>query len=200
MVRAMLRRSFVQLFVTLFALAVVAGCGGGGRDAKFADVKPGDMPSGGEWTGVYYSPVYGFLHLVQEGDTASGAWRTGAGDAWGEMSGKVNGNLFKYEWTEHKIGMVGPSATTKGRGYFKYSIPREDDPHEIAGEWGLESDEVGNTWKATKQINVRPDPKSVRPDEVEGRVEGGGWDDSQQPKPQEGGDEQESESEGGDLE
>jgi hypothetical protein len=199
MVRGMLRRSLNKVFLALVLIAspvAISGCHGGAKSADSAHVKPGEMPAGEEWPGVYYSPTYGMLHLVVEGDTASGAWRTTAGDSWGEMSGKINGDIFKYEWTEHKIGMVGPTATTHGRGYFRYTIPKEGDPAEITGEWGLKSDEVGNTWKATKQVNQRPDPKSVRPDEVEGRVEGGGWDQSEQPPPEKKGSD-ESGSEGG---
>ncbi|MEZ4219843.1 MAG: hypothetical protein R3B13_02870 [Polyangiaceae bacterium] len=134
------------------------------------------MPVGGEWTGVYFSKTYGYLHLMKEGDTISGKWRVTAGDKWGEMSGKVTGDLFKYEWKEHLIGMVGASSASHGRGYFKYSVPKEGEAHEIKGEWGLNTDETGQTWEAVKQQNMRSDPNSVMPDEVEGRSTGGGWD------------------------
>jgi hypothetical protein len=199
MVRAMFRRTVNKVFLALVLVAcpvAIGACGGGAKSAESASVKPGEMPAGEDWSGVYYSPVYGMLHLVLEGDTLSGAWRTAAGDSWGEMSGKVNGDIFKYEWTEHKIGMVGPHSSTHGRGYFRYTMPKAGDPAEITGEWGLNTDEVGNTWKATKQVNQKPDPKSVRPDEVEGRVEGGGWDDSAKPPPQKK-ESDESGSEGG---
>ncbi|MBX3128106.1 MAG: hypothetical protein KF718_15385 [Polyangiaceae bacterium] len=176
----------VGLGVSL-ALGNVA-CSGGQATTKVAVVKAGDMPSGGDWTGVYFSKTYGYLHLVLEGDTLSGRWRNAAGDKWGEMSGKVVGDLFRYEWKEHTIGMVGPSSTSKGKGYFKYKVPNPDESHEIHGEWGLNSDEVGHTWQAVKQTNMRADPASVMPDEVEGRTPNvGGWDDKpgEQPAPQE---------------
>ncbi len=176
-------------FVVTLALSIgpLPACGGGNKNAKMAQVKAGDMPVGGDWTGVFYSQVYGYLHLVKEGDTISGKWRTTAGDAWGEMSGKVTGNLFKYEWTEHKIGMVGPSATSSGRGYFVYTEPKEGEAHVIKGEWGLGNDETGQSWEAVKQQNMKPDPDSVIPDEVERRGVGGGWDEGQEPA---GGDQQ----------
>lgn len=155
----------------------VSACGGS-EGPKTARVQAGEMPAGGEWSGVYYNPVYGYLHLVSEGNTINGAWRTAAGDAWGEMSGETDGNLFKYQWTEHKIGMVGPSASSKGKGYFVYKIPKQGEAHEIHGEWGLNDNETGHDWKGIKQTNMPPDPKSVRPDEIEGRVNAGGWDDS----------------------
>ena len=72
--------------------------------------------------------------------------------------------------------MVGPSASSSGKGYFVYTEPKEGEPHQIVGEWGLGEDETGQKWEAIKQVNMPPDPKSVRPDEVEGRFQGGGWD------------------------
>jgi hypothetical protein len=161
--------------VALSAVIALIGCGKG-SGAKFASAKPGDMPVGGDWAGVYFSKVEGYLHLVKEGDSISGGWRTTAGDTWGEVNGTANGDLLKFEWTEHKIGMVGPSATRHGKGYFKYSIPKEGEAHEINGERGEGSDETGSQWTAVKQMNMKPDPKSVRPDEYEGQMEGGGWD------------------------
>ena len=177
--------------LAFFVLALVTlsiGACGGGQQTKVAAVKAGDLPAGGEWMGVCYSPVYGYLHLVTEGNTARGKWRTADGSAWGELHGTLTGDLLKYEWVEHKIGLVGPSATSKGRGYFKYTEPKAGEAHEINGEWGLKQDETGNSWKAVKQTNMRPDPNSVMPDELEGRTEAGGWDDTEgQPKGGEGG-------------
>jgi hypothetical protein len=133
-----------------------------------ANVKAGDLPPGGDWSGVFYSPLYGHLHLVKEGNSVSGKWRTAGGDKWGELHGEATGDLLKYKWIEHKIGMVGPGATTEGRGYFKYHVPSEENEnHEIKGEWGLERSEVGNTWEAIRQRNMLPDLGSVNPDETE---------------------------------
>ena len=133
-----------------------------------ANVKAGDLPPGGDWSGVFYSPLYGHLHLVKEGNSVSGKWRTSGGDKWGELHGEVTGDLLKFKWVEHKIGMVGPGATTEGHGYFKYYVPADETAnHEIKGEWGLERSEVGNTWEAVRQRNMLPDLDSVRPDETE---------------------------------
>jgi hypothetical protein len=175
-------RTRARLAYIIFGLIALALAACGQRDAKVANVTAGKMPDGGEWTGVYYSPVYGYLHLVEQGNSVEAAWRTAAGDAQGKLHGTINGDLLKYEWTEHKIGLVGPSANSKGRGYFRYTIPTEGEAHEIRGEWGLNDSETGNGWKAVKQGNMKPDLKSVMPDEIEGRVEAGGWDDSG-PKP-----------------
>lgn len=157
----------------------VVGCGGGsGKDAEHAHVKAGEMPAGGDWTGVYYSPTYGTLHLVKEGASVSGKWRTAAGDKWGEMHGEADGDLFKYEWKETTIGMVGPTASRTGKGYFRYVVPPGDNSeHEIKGEWGLGGSDAGNPWSAIKQRNQKPDPNSVMPDETQ-KVQGEGWDES----------------------
>ena len=145
---------------------------------KVATVKAGEMPVGGEWSGVYFDPFYGNLHLIVEGSTANGRWRKASGDSWGELAGEVDGNLLKYEWTEHRIGMVGASAQTTGKGYFVYKQAKvENDPDFIEGERGIGEDETGQKWKGIKQSNMVPDLDSVMPDEIEGRGVTSGWDD-----------------------
>jgi hypothetical protein len=191
----------------LFCAGLVAlpmltiGCKSGQSAPKLAHVTPGEMPVGGDWTGVYYDQLYGNLHLKVDGDAAVGRWRRDSGESWGELNGTVDGNVMHYEWVEHRIGMVGPSADTRGKGYFVYRDSSvEKDPDYIEGERGLKDDELGQKWKAIKQANVVPDLDSVMPDEVEQRgVEGGGWDDSGEGAPKEdsgGGDSEEPESTG----
>ena len=164
----------------LLALSVplawsVSACGNK-NEVKHAQVKAGAMPDGGEWQGVYYSPLYGYLHIVADGESVNGAWRTAAGDAYGELAGKTDGNLLSYEWKERRIGAVGADAVKTGKGYFVYMVPKEGEAHEIRGEWGLGENEAGNKWEALKQTNMPPDLSSVKPDEYEGQVKGGGWD------------------------
>jgi len=157
------------------ASSAVMGCSGGKNKVQTADhIKAGAMPRDGEWRGVYYSQLYGMLHITESGGAVQGAWRTEAGDKWGELYGEVEGDLLRYTWKEHKIGVVGPNATSEGKGYFLYTVPDPEEPHVIKGEWGLGENEVGHTWEALKQLNQEPDPKSVRPDELESRsgVEG----------------------------
>ena len=182
--------SRIALALCFVAPLTVVGCG---KPPENPNLRPGEMPIGSEWQGVYYSPTYGNLHLVEDGDNIAGKWRTTGGEAWGELNGKATGNLLRYEWTEHKIGLVGPSATSKGKGYFKYSKPDNGDPDEIHGEWGLNESETGNPWTAVKQRNVKPNPESVMPDEVEGHISGGDWDNESGSEPdesEEGSDEQ----------
>ncbi|MEO7036463.1 MAG: hypothetical protein ABI548_21140 [Polyangiaceae bacterium] len=174
-------RNLVKLSL-LGALAIpsafsLTACGNG-SEVKHATVKAGEMPAGGEWQGVFYSPVYGYLHVLADGKTVQGAWRTGGGDAYGELQGEADGNLMKYTWTQHKIGMVGAEANSSGKGYFVYSIPKAGEAHKISGEWGLGDSDAGNTWEAIKQTNMQPNLDSVKPDEIEGKVNNaGGWDD-----------------------
>ena len=78
------------LIAGLAGAALSVGCSSKPEVVK-ANVRPGAMPSDGDWRGVYYDTVYGYLHLTTTGDTAMGKWRTAAGDKWGEMSGKVDG-------------------------------------------------------------------------------------------------------------
>ena len=187
----------LSLILTLCLPLTAVGCGGG-TEVKHSTLKGGEMPVGGKWAGVYYSQVYGYLHLTEQGNAVTGAWRNTAGDKWGEMAGEADGARFKYEWSEHTIGAIGAGADRSGKGVFVYKIPKENEPHEIVGEWGLGENDCCGKWDAVKQMNMEPDPKSVRPDEIEGRVSGGGWDE----EGSEGGDKEEGDSdsddEGGD--
>jgi hypothetical protein len=171
---------FAGVLALALPCAALVACHG--KSANSADKISREMPEGAEWKGVYFSQIYGNLHLVEADGELKGAWRTAAGEGWGELHGKAEGALFKYEWVEHKIGMVGPSADRKGKGYFVYTRPEKGtsgkDPDEIKGQWGLGDKSSGNKWDAIKQTNVDPDPKSVMPDEVERgpAINGGGWD------------------------
>lgn len=172
--------SWSRRFSLVMALALplaLSACGGP-KEAKNANVKAGSMPEGGEWAGVYYSQLYGYLHILADGSSANGAWRTTAGDSFGELNGEIDGNLLKYTWQERRIGAVGADANRKGQGYFVYTVPKAGEAHEIVGEWGLGDENAGNEWRAVKQKNMQPNPDSVKPDEIEGRVTGvDEWDD-----------------------
>ncbi|MCH2110688.1 MAG: hypothetical protein MK135_15305 [Polyangiaceae bacterium] len=176
--RFAVQASIVAL-VTCVSLGSTA-CGPKAPVVKTADhIEVGVLPAGQEWPGVYYSQSYGFLHITETSGAISGAWRTTAGDKWGELWGEANGDLVRFKWTEHKIGVVGPSATSEGRGYFKYVVKNPKEPAELVGEWGLGENEAGHPWNCLKQKNMDPDPKSVRPDEMESRVGAAGFDGNQ---------------------
>lgn len=177
----------VILFVSAPLVLGAVACGPNRDEVKTANVKPGEMPVGGEWRGVYYSTLYGELHLETDGKHANGAWRTTAGDSYGELHGEIEGDLLKFEWVERKIGMVGADATRRGRGYFRYMPKKEGESQEIVGEWGLGESDAGNEWKAVKQVRKEPNLASVRPDEVEGRTNISNWDDGDSSEGSEGG-------------
>jgi hypothetical protein len=179
-------RSLVNLVLGVSLLTPVLGLSACTQQPVVAkaNVAPGAMPADGSWRGVFYDPIYGYLHLLQSGDQINGKWRTSGGDKWGELHGNLEGNLLRFEWTEHRIGMFGPAAQSSGKGYFKYiAPPGENVDHELNGEWGLDQADAGHVWKCVKQRNMEPDPNSVMPDETTANVNGADWDDSAKKNP-----------------
>lgn len=165
-----LRAVAISVVVSLVLVGGVIGCSGG-PDAKSAKVAPGPMPEGESWTGVYFHPVYGYLHLVEEGSNIVGKWKRADQSHWGRLSGTFNGNVFHYTWEEHKIGMIGASATTKGKGFFVYKLDKEGRPV-LDGQFGLGNDETGSDWHCVKQQRMQPDLNSIGGD-AEGVPPGG---------------------------
>jgi hypothetical protein len=96
--------------------------------------------------------------------------------AWGRLSGTKNGNVLHFQWTETKYGMVGPSATSTGRGYFVYKMGKEGGIAELDGQYGLGQDEAGSDWHCVKQQRVLPDLNSITGDlPGGGGSQGGGF-------------------------
>ena len=146
---------------------VVAAAGGslaacGGQNAKFASIKAGDMPEKETWNGVYYNPVYGHLHMTQEGDNVVGRWKRTDSSHWGELSGTTEGNVMHFTWKEHQYGAVGPSSDIKGEGVFVYKMG-ESAP-ELDGQYALEDSNSVGAWHCVKQMNVKPDLNSINGD------------------------------------
>ena len=155
-------RSLRVVVASAFVVSTVlplAACGGD-SSSKRAKVASGPMPEDEQWRGVYFHPVYGYLHLEEEGNNVIGRWKRTDHSHWGEMSGVARGNLLHYTWKEHKIGMVGASATTQGKGYFVYTKNQEG-IGELKGEFGMGDTEVGSTWNNVKQARMEPDLKSI---------------------------------------
>lgn len=172
---AMVLRRVLAVAAAMALLGAPLGCGEGGG-AKVANVSPGDMPSGAKWDGVYYSELYGYLHLKQDGTKMAGKWERTHKDKWGELKGEVTGDVLKFEWSEYTKGLVGPNAKKTGKGYFKYKRPEGNNvDDQIHGEVGLNQDEVGNPWEAIKQRNIPPDLSSIGGTGA-GDVGGGDWD------------------------
>jgi hypothetical protein len=170
--RAMRTRLFHFALVVPLALgsaALIGACDKGGGSVKAPNIKPGEMPESASWNGVYFNTQFGNLHLVETGDAIAGKWKTTDGSKWGELNGPVKGNVLHFEWTEHKIGMVGPTSISKGKGYFIYKRPEGDNVDDVLkGEWGLGADEAGNEWDCVKQRNLKPDLKSIGGDQEPG--------------------------------
>jgi hypothetical protein len=157
----------LRMLVTVGAMALAGsavslGCSGGGKQAT--NIPQGEMPTGETWNGVYYHPVYGFLHMTEEGSNVIGRWKRANGDAWGELSGTSKGNVLHYTWKEHKIGLVGPAAESHGKGFFVYKRGKEEGLYELDGQFGVDQDEVGSDWHCVKQQRMTPDLKSINGD------------------------------------
>jgi hypothetical protein len=149
----------LALGLTAVMSAATTGCAGD-EHSKRAKVPQGPMPENEQWTGVYFHPVYGHLHLQETEGSIVGRWKRADQSKWGELSGKANGNVMHYTWKEHTVGMVGASATTSGKGYFQYKMDAENRPV-LDGQFGLKDDETGSDWHNVKQARMVPDLKSI---------------------------------------
>ena len=152
----------LPILVLALAGATLPACGSG-EGAKSANIKAGDMPAGETWTGVYYHPVFGYLHLVEEGTSIIGRWRRSDQSAWGELSGTKMGNVLHFKWKERKYGLVGPAAETQGKGVFVFKMGDNDIPN-LDGQYGLGDAEVGSDWDLVKQQRMQPDLNSISGD------------------------------------
>ena len=158
-----------KLFMLVVSVLIAASpllnsaCSSEAPPPKTANVQPGEMPPGGAWSGVYYNAIFGYLHLIADGDTFEGRWLRADESRWGEMTGKITGDVARFDWVEHTIGLVGPSSKRTGKGYFRYNRPEGDNVDDrLLGEWGFDDAEIGGgEWDSIKQRNRVPDLKSV---------------------------------------
>jgi hypothetical protein len=157
---------------SLGMVVVVAGAGAaplvacGASAAKFPQVKGAALPSSETWDGVYFNPVYGYLHLVPQGDNMVGRWKRADSSHWGELSGTVDGNVFHFTWTEHRYGAFGPSGDTHGSGMFIYLVPHQKDDSikpipELDGKYALDDSEQVGDWHCVKQVGMTPKLDSI---------------------------------------
>ncbi len=139
-----------RLLLGVAFMVLLTGCGGGA-----ASVNPGRMPEGGSFSGVFHSPQYGEMHLVQTGNTVVGEYKKDERE--GKINGSVEGNLLRFEWVEKRALVSNRPTVTRGRGYFKYGINKANDEHEIRGEWGMGDEEQGGgPWIAYKSKHSKP--------------------------------------------
>ncbi|MGE0786846.1 MAG: hypothetical protein AB7S26_14335 [Sandaracinaceae bacterium] len=141
--------SVIGLTMGLLMGGLFPGCGGGG-----VNVPEGPMPSGGSYTGVWHSPQYGTMQIVQTGNNVVGEYEKD--ERTGRIQGTVHGNVLRFEWTESRELVPGRPTITRGRGYFRYTIG-EDGVHYIEGEWGVDDNASGGgEWNAYRDRRARP--------------------------------------------
>jgi len=113
------------------------------------------MPEGGTFTGVYHSPQYGEMQLVQTGDQVVGEYTKDERE--GRINGTAEGNVLHFDWTESRKLVANRPTVTKGKGYFQYIVDAANDDHVLKGEWGLGDDETGGgPWNAWKSKSSKP--------------------------------------------
>ena len=133
-----------------WAVVLLVACGGGA-----ASIKPGEMPQGGSYTGVYFSQQYGEMHLIQNGNAVHGEYKRD--ERAGTLAGEIDGDVLSFEWTELKAMVSNRPTETRGHGYFRYMIDPDSGDHVLKGRWGLgDDDESGGEWNAYKFKNREP--------------------------------------------
>lgn len=140
-----------QITLSLLSVSLFVGCGGGAA----SNVSAGEMPDNGTFTGVYHSPQYGEMNLIQNGSAVAGEYKQEM--RRGKIQGEAEGDLLRFEWTEYKAMVSNRPQETRGHGYFKYKVDPNNGDHVLMGEWGLGDNEAGGgQWNAYKQKNKEP--------------------------------------------
>ena len=137
------------VLVVLAALCAL-GCG-----SSAPAIVAGPMPEGGTFTGVYFSPQYGEMNVVQNGSAVIGEYKQEM--RTGKIQGEASGDLLKFEWTEHKAMVSNRAQETRGHGYFRYVVDPGNGDHILKGEWGLGDAMLGGgPWNAYKAKGKEP--------------------------------------------
>ena len=148
----MLRLTTCLIALSALLLMLAPGCGGDG--VRHANVSAAAMPDGQSFTGVWHSPQYGEMQVVQTGSHIVGEYTRD--ERSGRIQGTAQGNLFRFEWEEHRELISGRPTTTRGHGYFQFQIGGDGDAY-IVGEWGHDDNETGGgPWRAARDRRRRP--------------------------------------------
>ena len=160
------KRIAIVAFLGFNALGLSA-CGPTTPPVKTARLQEKPLPAGATFTGVWYNPIWGQLHMEHVDGNVRGKWKSPSSGVWGQLQGSIAGDVIRFEWEEHKTGAIGPGSVRKGKGYFQYMAPpNEIDMPKLKGEWGLAESQVGGgEWDCTKQKDVVPNLKSIGGDE-----------------------------------
>jgi hypothetical protein len=135
------------------ACLVLGGCGGKTQNPALI---PKSMPSGGSFTGVWFSPQYGEMHLSQSGSNAVGRYEKD--ERRGRIQGSVEGDIMRFEWTEKREIIKNRPMETKGHGFFRITKNEAEDTWNLAGEWGNDQAETGGgPWTAVRSKTMQPD-------------------------------------------
>lgn len=173
-----MRRLTLSLLLLAAASTAIA-CDPPPPKPKTANVASAPMPAGESFKGVWFNAFFGELHLVQEGDTVQGRYKSQQNGIWGKVRGKASGDVVHFEWEEYKTGAIGPGSKRKGKGWFKFSGPDETQPAKLKGGWGLDENETGGgSWDCVREKDVPPTPDKIGNDADPSL--GNGWD--QDPK------------------
>lgn len=136
----------------LLAAGLLFGVGCGGPTAS---IEPRPMPDGGNYSGVYFSPQYGEMHLIQNGKAVHGEYKKD--ERSGKIAGEVDGDVLSFEWTEYKAMVSNRPTETRGRGYFRYIVDPSNGDHLLKGRWGIDdNDQNGGEWNAYKSKSREP--------------------------------------------
>lgn len=162
---------------TLALVLLCAACGGAHNRAN---VSPGPMPAGGTFTGVWYSPQYGTMNMVQTGSQVICEYEKD--ERHGRIEGTADGNLMRFQWTERRELVSGVPQTNRGRGYFQ--LRQDNEGYKILGEWGIDDNETGGgPWNAVRARNRTPHLSTDRSGDSGGSSEGGSYNDSSSAPP-----------------
>lgn len=130
-------------------LGLVIACGGSQKP------KPGPLPTGATFYGVWQSPQYGNMHLCQSGNQVVGDYVKH--ERAGRIQGTVEGDLLIFRWEDRRELVAGKPQVRRGRGYFRIQIGEDGDQY-IQGEWGMDEDLTGGgPWNAVKLRRGEPD-------------------------------------------
>jgi hypothetical protein len=141
----------IQDILAVASLFLCLACGG-----ATANISAGEMPDEGTFNGVYHSPQYGEMHLVQNGSAVAGKYKSEMRK--GKIQGEAEGDLLRFEWTEYKAMVSNRPQETRGHGYFRYVIDKGTGDHVLKGEWGIGDNEAGGgPWNMYKMKNREPD-------------------------------------------
>jgi len=136
---------------SLVLVTLVAACGG----ANATNIPKGPMPGEGSWTGVFHSPQYGEMNMIQNGALIAGEYKKDERE--GKLQGEADGNYMTFEWEEKRMSISNRATVHRGHGYFLYMIDPASGDHVIKGRWGMNDDDSdGGEWNAYKMKNKEP--------------------------------------------